>query len=139
MLVGDLTLDQRANLISHADKSLAARARTLLASGGGLPDADREKIVQAMLPLTKETGDVAAGKLVFKNQCAKCHQHTGEGNRIGPDLTGMAVHTKEHLLIDVMDPSRSVEGNYRKYSVTTTAGASTGFRMCTGLESPTNA
>ena len=43
--------------------------------------------------------------------------HSGEGNKVGPDLTGMAVHPKEHLLIDIIDPSRSVEGNYRVYTV----------------------
>src|SRR5205807_7536929 len=42
--------------------------------------------------------------------------------RIGPDLTGMAVHTKEHLLTDILDPSRSVEGNFRVYTVSTTTG-----------------
>ena len=73
-------------------------------------------------------GDAAAGKLVFKNVCAKCHVHSGEGTRIGPDLTGMAVHTKEHLLIDIIDPSRSVEGNFRIYQVTTTKG-----RFYTGM------
>lgn len=34
----------------------------------------------------------------------------------------MAVHTKEHLLTEILDPSRSVEGNYRVYTVETTKG-----------------
>ena len=29
----------------------------------------------------------------------------------------MAVHPKEHLLTDILDPSRSVEGNFRVYTV----------------------
>src|SRR5262249_32608895 len=57
-----------------------------------------------------------------KNQCAKCHTHSGEGTKIGPDLTGMAVHPKEHLLIDILDPSRNVEGNYRVYMLETKDG-----------------
>jgi putative heme-binding domain-containing protein len=48
--------------------------------------------------------------------------HSGEGNKIGPDLTGMAVHPKEHLLTEIMDPSRSVEGNYRLYTIVKTNG-----------------
>ena len=74
------------------------------------------------MPLTKQTGDAAAGKLVFKNQCAKCHTHSGEGTKIGPDLTGMAVHPKHELLVHLIDPSRSVEGNYRVYTVLTADG-----------------
>ena len=92
------------------------RGQKLLARGGGLPNADRQKVIEELLPITKEKGDAANGKMVFKNQCAKCHKHAGEGTQIGPDLTGMAVHPKEELLIHILDPSRSVEGNFRLYT-----------------------
>jgi putative membrane-bound dehydrogenase-like protein len=118
----ELSLDQKQALAAHPSKAVAERARALLARGGGLPSPDREKVVQELLPLTKKKGDAAAGKVVFKNQCAKCHMHSGEGAKIGPDLTGVAVHPKEHLLVDILDPSRSVEGNYRQYTVTTRSG-----------------
>src|SRR5439155_786015 len=45
--------------------------------------------------------------------------HSGQGTTIGPDLTGMAVHPKQPLLTDIFDPSRSVEANFRSYTVTT--------------------
>jgi putative heme-binding domain-containing protein len=67
---------------------------------------------------------VANGKLVFKNQCSKCHMHSGEGAQVGPDLTGMAVHPKDQLIVDILDPSRSVEGNFRLYRVVTKDGKS---------------
>ncbi len=118
----ELSLDQKQALAAHPSKAVAERARALLSRGGGLPSPDREKVVNELLPLVKKTGDAAAGKLVFKNQCAKCHTHSGEGAKIGPDLTGMAVHPKEHLLTDILDPSRSVEGNFRQYTLTTKNG-----------------
>ncbi|HEX3314970.1 MAG TPA: PVC-type heme-binding CxxCH protein, partial [Gemmataceae bacterium] len=111
----DLSLDQRQGLANHPTKSIAERARKIFARGGGLPNADRQKVVDELMPLTLKTGDAAAGKLVFKNNCAKCHLHSGEGAKIGPELTGMAVHPKSHLLIEIMDPNRSVEGNYRMW------------------------
>jgi putative membrane-bound dehydrogenase-like protein len=120
--IAELSLDQKQGLAAHPNKAVAERARKLLARGGGLPDPDREKIVQALLPLTRKTGSAAAGKLVFQNHCAKCHTHGGEGGKVGPDLTGMAVHPKDHLLIDILDPSRSVEGNFRQYVAVTKAG-----------------
>ncbi|MCP4094685.1 MAG: c-type cytochrome, partial [Planctomycetaceae bacterium] len=55
-------------------------------------------------------------------QCANCHKHNGTGAEIGPDLTGMAVHPKQELLTHIIDPSRDVEGNYRRYTVTTLDG-----------------
>src|SRR6266545_197544 len=118
----ELALDQRQALADHPDKLIRLRARKLLERGGALPSADRQKVLGELLPITKLKGDPAAGKLVFKNACAKCHVHSGEGERIGPDLTGVAVHTKEHLLTDIIDPSRSVEGNFRVYTVTTLDG-----------------
>jgi putative membrane-bound dehydrogenase-like protein len=120
--ISDLTLDQKQTLLAHPDAAIAARAKKLLASSGGSIDADRQKVIDQLLPLMKKTGDADAGKLVFKKHCTACHMHTGEGNKIGPDLTGMAVHPKEHLLVEIMDPSRSVEGNYRQYRVETVDG-----------------
>src|SRR5262249_30354526 len=90
--------------------------------GGGLPSADRQKVIDQLLPLTKKAGDAVAGKEVFKKHCMTCHTHSGEGNKVGPDLSGVAVHPKDHLLIDILDPSRSVEGNYRVYTVETKDG-----------------
>ncbi|MDX1944603.1 MAG: ThuA domain-containing protein [Pirellulaceae bacterium] len=120
--LADLSLDQKQALASHPDKRIADRAKKLLAAGGGLPNPDRQKVLDELLPLTEQTGDPAAGKLVFKNQCAKCHVHSGEGAKIGPDLTGMAVHPKKELLVHLLDPSRGVEGNFRVYTVLTADG-----------------
>ena len=120
--LADLSLDQQRALAAHPDKTLAAQARKLLERGGGLPSADRQKVIDRLLSLTKRKGDATAGKLVFKNHCMKCHAHSGEGAQIGPDLTGVAVHSKAELLTEIMDPSRSVEGNFRVWTVVTKKG-----------------
>jgi putative membrane-bound dehydrogenase-like protein len=124
----DLSLDQKQALTEHPNPRISRQARDLLKRGGVLPNPDRQKVLDEFLPITKEKGDAVAGKLVFKNQCAKCHVHGDEGTRIGPDLTGMAVHPKDHLLTDILDPSRNVEANFRAYTVTTNSG-----RVFTGL------
>ncbi|MFO0954525.1 MAG: c-type cytochrome [Isosphaeraceae bacterium] len=67
-------------------------------------------------------GDPTRGKVVFQQQCSKCHRHSGEGGRVGPDLTGMAAHPRAELLTSILDPSRSVEGNYVSYTVATADG-----------------
>ena len=118
----DLSLEQKQALANHPDKQLAARVKPLLAKGGGLPNPDRQKVIDELMPTIEKTGDVAGGKAVFKKTCAKCHTHSGEGTKIGPDLTGMAVHPKHELIIHILDPSRSVEGNFRIYTVQTDDG-----------------
>ncbi|APZ93378.1 PVC-type heme-binding CxxCH protein [Fuerstiella marisgermanici] len=120
--LNELSLEQKQSLRSFPDRSLRARAEKLLAMGGGLPDADRDKVLQSLMHVTEKTGNVDAGREVFKKICAACHQHGEMGKKIGPNLTGMGVHPKHELLTHIIDPSRSVEGNFRLYSVLTLDG-----------------
>src|SRR5690606_27982834 len=76
----------------------------------------------------QQTGDASVGRKVFEQQCAKCHRHGELGATIGPDLSGMAARTKAEILTDVIDPNRSVEGNFRQHIVVTTDG-----RVLSGL------
>lgn len=116
--LSDLSLDQKQALAEHPDANIRRTAVAALRRGGALPNADRQKVIEEFAAVAHEKGDPKAGKVVFTAQCAKCHTHTGEGQNVGPDLTGMAVHPKEELLVHLLDPSRSVEGNFRVYKVT---------------------
>ncbi|MCG8653415.1 MAG: ThuA domain-containing protein [Pirellulales bacterium] len=122
VLLAELSLDQKQALMAHPSESIKRLARGLLNRGGALPNADRQAVLQSMMAATEQSGDVAAGKAVFKKNCANCHIHGGQGQRVGPDLTGMAVHPKSELLTHILDPSRDVEGNYRVYTVLTLDG-----------------
>ena len=126
--LSDIPIVDRAKLTEHPDHRVRDRARRAIAAGGGLPSADRQKVIDEILPVVSRGGDAARGKLVFKEQCGKCHMHSGEGGKVGPELTGMAVHPAHELLVHILDPNRSVEGNYRAYTVTTDDG-----RVVTGL------
>jgi len=118
--IDDLVLDQKQALASHPDAVIQKRAKAILAKGGGLPNADRQKVIEELKPITKQTGDAVAGKLMYTKHCSACHQDSGEGTKIGPDMTGMAVHPKEELLTHIIDPSRSVEGNFKLFQVSLT-------------------
>jgi putative membrane-bound dehydrogenase-like protein len=118
----ELALDQKQALVSHPNQEIAARARRLLATGGGLPEPDRQRVLDRLAPLVRDGGDAARGKKVFVEQCAKCHRHGTEGGQVGPDLSGMAAIPRTELLIHILDPSRSVEGNFAQYTVATTDG-----------------
>lgn len=120
--IADLPLDQKQALSSHPNSEIAGRAKELLKRTGGLPDADRQSVVDRYAPLVQSGGNAQRGKTFFKAQCANCHMHSGEGKKFGPDLTGMAAHPKLELLTHILDPSRSVEGNFRTYTVLTIDG-----------------
>jgi putative membrane-bound dehydrogenase-like protein len=126
--LGDIPIGERAKLAEHPDWEVRVRAKQILTAGGGLPNADRQKVIDEIVPVVASGGDIGRGKAIFKEQCGKCHTHSGEGGKVGPELTGMAVHPADELLIHILDPNRSVEGNYRSYTIVTDDG-----RVVTGL------
>jgi hypothetical protein len=56
-----LALDQKTALAAHPDKAIAERAKKLLALGGGLPDPNRQKVIDGLAAVLKTTGDPAIG------------------------------------------------------------------------------
>lgn len=122
VLLSELSLEQKETLSAHPNNDIRKRSRELLSRGGALPSPDRQKVLAELMPLTEQKGDATAGMAVFKKQCGKCHVHSGEGTRIGPDLTGMAAHPKAELLTHIIDPNRDVEGNFRVYKLMTNEG-----------------
>lgn len=120
--LAELALNQRQDLTRHPDRKVRRRAEQILERGGALPNADRQKVLAEYSAITKVHGDAIAGKVAFNKVCAKCHKHSGEGNNVGPDLTGMAVHPKEEQLTHILDPNQSVESNFRLYTAVTVDG-----------------
>lgn len=120
--IGDLSLDQAQKLSQLADVALAERAKKVFAHGGQLPNDDRKRVVGQFMPQVDRAGDAAKGRVIFEQNCAKCHRHGTIGAKIAPDLTGIAARKRSDILIAVLDPNRSVEGNYQQYNLTTEDG-----------------
>jgi len=85
-------------------------------------DPDREKVLQAYRSAWQLTADRAHGAATFAKLCLACHYLQGQGQRVGPDLSGIATRPLETLLIDVLDPSRQVTPDFAAYEVTTSGG-----------------
>ena len=83
-------------------------------------------------------GDRKHGAEIFARTCLQCHAMQGEGARIGPDLSGIATHSRETLLVDILDPSRQVLPDFVSYTVVTTDGETlTGLIMAESTASVT--
>lgn len=63
-------------------------------------------------------GDPVAGKPLFTKHCASCHTLFGEGNKIGPELTGADRKNLDFLMSNVVDPSGYMRPEYVPYNVT---------------------
>jgi putative heme-binding domain-containing protein len=52
----------------------------------------------------------------------KCHQLSGQGTAVGPDLAAVHNRPDESLLVDILDPSSTIVAGYRAYTLTTQSG-----------------
>lgn len=59
------------------------------------------------------TGNANKGRQLFLNNCARCHKLFGEGNSIGPELTGSSRTDRQWLLTSIVDPSGVVRKEYQ--------------------------
>jgi putative heme-binding domain-containing protein len=118
---GDLAPEHWSQLKQNPNRAVARRAERMAEVIPGI-SADREEIVKKLLPLAKEKGDATRGKEVYTANCANCHLFNGQGGKIGPDLTGIGSRDRADILMEILDPNRSVEANYRLWNVTTKGG-----------------
>ena len=81
------------------------------------------------MPLAREKGDAARGKQVFTATCSVCHRFNGEGKNVGPDLSGIGARDRAEILLEILDPNRSVEANYRSWTVATKDGETYSGRL----------
>jgi putative heme-binding domain-containing protein len=76
--------------------------------------ADHERLTLAAL---SRAGNPARGREVFfdagKSLCVKCHRVGEQGERIGPELTGLGSRfAKAYIVESILDPGRTVAPNF---------------------------
>ncbi len=127
----DLAADHWRQLRNHPDRGVSTKAREVEGRKSIRTNAEMEAMIAKLLPVASQTGDVARGREVFESACQICHALNGKGQRIGPDLTGIGVRPKAELLVEILDPNRSVEANYRMWTVVKRDGDSVSGRLDT--------
>jgi putative membrane-bound dehydrogenase-like protein len=131
-----ITPAQAQAIAGLGDPALVAK---LEAAWGKVPGPGSEAMlrriaeVRGILP-EGDKGRAARGAAVFKQHCAVCHRLFGDGEAIGPDLTGATRNDLDFLLTSLVDPSAVVRKEYQAQTVALADG-----RVLTGLvveESP---
>ncbi|MDZ4402188.1 PVC-type heme-binding CxxCH protein [Prosthecobacter sp.] len=81
------------------------------------PKADlgeRMKKFRALLtPAALAKGDLAKGKMLYTATCGQCHKLFGEGQNVGPDITGSNRADLNYLLENVLDPNAVIGKDYQ--------------------------
>lgn len=116
---GELDAAQRQTILQTADDLIRQRARKAF---GDRVDKDRQNVVDRFREKLVK-GDVKHGEPVFVKTCGTCHSiKPGVTNPLGPDLRKLNDRSSATLLINILDPNRSVSANYVSYKITTTDG-----------------
>ncbi|HEV3163833.1 MAG TPA: PVC-type heme-binding CxxCH protein [Isosphaeraceae bacterium] len=124
-----LNLNQVRKLLASHDAELVKQVRAQWGTVRDDRNPQREKVIARMrVVLRRKPGDPMAGTQVFKKVCAQCHKIYGDGQEVGPDLTGSGRNDFDQLLSNVFDPSLVIGAAYQATTVATTDG-----RVLTGL------
>ncbi len=103
----DLNDNTILRIRAFKDKSLNKQIETVWGHFRDSPKELADLIDKMRGRLYEGEASFARGKLVFENQCAKCHQFDGKGQDVGPNLDG-AARDIEYLLVNILDPNRVV-------------------------------
>ncbi|KAA5546887.1 c-type cytochrome [Roseiconus nitratireducens] len=127
----DLTAFHARQILNLGDPQLRERLEQVWGAVRESPSDRREKIVQMQQRLSPEVlsdADLPNGRSLFKKTCSQCHRLFGDGEQIGPDLTGSQRSSLTYLLENILDPSAVVGKDHRMSIVMTNDG-----RVLSGL------
>ena len=117
--------NRRNPLLKHKDAAVAARAAKAFQPQVA---ADRMKVYEDHKAVLALPANAKNGKAVFVKTCAACHQFAGEGQRVGPELTGVRLQPAEAILLHILVPDAEIYPGFTAYDVETKDG-----RSLTGL------
>jgi putative membrane-bound dehydrogenase-like protein len=119
----DLPQDQVRRLTLLRDPDVDALAVKVYGPPKRDAPDEKKRTVERLRQLIASPGaDPVRGKAVFASTCGQCHAVQGEGNRIGPDLTGYDPKAPEFFLESTVDPNAVIRPEYAAYVVETTDG-----------------
>jgi putative membrane-bound dehydrogenase-like protein len=109
----------KENLANNDDDNIRNRSRELIVS----EIESREQVYTNYLPALAMKGDTAKGRMVFQTVCGICHQYEGAyGRSFGPDLGSIRNREKASIMVDILNPNRSIAVKYDLWKVTTKTG-----------------
>lgn len=121
--IGDGTIPRAAlsaydarQIRSYGDSKLSQRLSDVWGETRESPRERKEameKLKTMLLSADAPPPNLSQGRVVYRELCGKCHRMYGEGEKIGPDLTGSQRENLDYLVENIVDPSAVVSKDYR--------------------------
>jgi putative heme-binding domain-containing protein len=89
---------------------------------GATTEEMRAEVARLMTVIEAASGNPKKGKVLYMQNCGKCHTLFTEGGKIGPDLTAFKRDNLERILINVVNPSLEIREGFENYIVVTEDG-----------------
>ncbi|MGQ0636582.1 MAG: PVC-type heme-binding CxxCH protein [Planctomycetaceae bacterium] len=110
----DVDPARRTLLLNHKTQAIRVLATQLL---GDATPRSRNAVVKEYQAALALNGMAAAGRTVFEKNCTACHQLSGVGLAIGPNLASSPSRDPAALLSHILDPNQYVAPEYLEYIV----------------------
>ena len=101
----------------------------------GRPPLTDTQAWMAVLDAVEPPADAENGRRIFHHarlaQCSNCHRHSGRGNVVGPDLSGVNNRKDRKWLVQsILEPSRQMAPEYQPRTIILNDGRTfTGIRL----------
>lgn len=107
------------NLLGNRDETVRTEAKNAIGrfreSG-----ADKAALVAAKRRIALEgQPNLEAGREVAERVCLVCHKLLGQGQIVGPDLTGVGRSSLDSLLWNIVDPNQVIGAGYEQVEIET--------------------
>ncbi len=85
-------------------------------------EQDLAKVAEWKQRVIQHRGDIDRGSKLFTKHCAICHQVSGVGAEVGPNVDGVGQRGLDRLLEDVLLPNQNVDVAFRSSTILTSEG-----------------
>ncbi len=112
----DLSAGQARTIRGFGTPGLTAKLAEVWGEYRESPKDKADLIAKLKGDLTADalrSADASAGRAIFAKTCASCHKLYGEGQNVGPDLTGAGRKDMDYLLSNIIDPSAVVTKDFQ--------------------------
>ncbi len=119
MNASSLSWPRTVGLLNSREDDIRADARRILKGN----ELDNDAVWNEYKQVLSLRGDPSAGKGIFTQTCSPCHQKAGQnGIAFGPDLGSIKNRSESALLLDILQPNRSIADGYELWQLETKDG-----------------
>lgn len=112
-------------ILNLKQEDLTKRLEDVWGTIGQTDEAKQKQMDELKQLLTADNisnADPAHGRLLFKKNCANCHQLFDDGSQVGPNLTGSQRTNSEYLIQNLVTPNALVGKDFQMTLFITTEG-----------------